>query len=862
MLANHRSSNNSASFMIPQASIDFEKSLSDNELRKSISRESRILERVHTQHANSAKKNVIQKQQRHNQHTLERVRKHTLERDKNADNVQVRNGTSTWMTLKAASSDSDISPGFEKFKKPTRHLSQIHTLQSYNKKDSPCLHKSVYYWISGCAVMDVFVWFVFMLVFTTTVQYTVLSAPEAENAITNQIREFIGGVEALNAITNEDQIFDWLKDTLIPSLTPTHSTSSIRKFTEYPTTLNTSSINGKLVVLENTILLRQSRCGQNCEGYEFNERWNRDSRPGGVLSHLETTEPFTLLKVNPAMSTQCQVLQTDPVTKYYDQKQTNNTNTSLQIRGITMNLSGGGYVERINLGLNIDANFALNTSNSATYDAALALTRHCAQEKVRVLRDSGWLDEKTRSLFVEFCIAPWYASFHNEKVRKIISERQLSDRWTVTAGACQRIVLFIDTHGYVVANHAIMTSPITLNENGEEEETSTHRRNMFFAVVSTCVIFSILKEITEIIFAFTNNERRYHYLNMNNMLWNILDVLIVFFLCMSLIRFPQPSETAFGEKSRDPNNLFPTYIRFSYINALEDSKWFFAWALFLWYIRGIEYFCLLPWFQLPILAMRKAFKNLAGFLVFFLFIMYGASITFRFFFGTASKEHSTIERSFTTLMKGSLGELSYEDVIADYRFFYAEILSIGWSFLAVFILLTMFVAIMEEGYQEAKDEIDPNPITDEKVIVTTTLNGMPFQYEGRVKKNNLDGTFNIKFIDPESNNKYIDCGIKKKNIHRVDVDNVEDGVLYAVLRYQLRQIQHKGWTIFEMSKCFQYVQSWIMKKKDTNKSEQDVSHYVMGRRKSNLDSTGNSSAVRVAPTNPPLPLGPVPNRKG
>ena len=319
--------------MIPHASIDFEKSLSDNELRKSISRESRILERVHTQHANSAKKNVIQKQQRHNQHTLERVRKHTLERDKTADNVQVRNGTSTWMTLKAASSDSDISPGFEKFKKPTRHLSQIHTLQSYNKKDSPCLHKSVYYWISGCAVMDVFVWFVFMLVFTTTVQYTVLSAPEAENAITNQIREFIGGVEALNAITNEDQIFDWLKDTLIPSLTPTHSTSSIRKFTEYPTTLNTSSINGKLVVLENTILLRQSRCGQNCEGYEFDERWNRDSRPGGVLSHLETTEPFTLMKVNPAMSTQCKVLQTDPVTKYYDQKQTNNTNTSLQIRG-------------------------------------------------------------------------------------------------------------------------------------------------------------------------------------------------------------------------------------------------------------------------------------------------------------------------------------------------------------------------------------------------------------------------------------------------------------------------------------------------------------------------------------------------
>ena len=185
---------------------------------------------------------------------------------------------------------------------------------------------------------------------------------------------------------------------------------------------------------------------------------------------------------------------------------------------------------------------------------------------------------------------------------------------------------------------------------------------------------------------------------------------------------------------------------------------------------------------------------------------------------------------------------------------------------------------MFPGDVQAKDEIDPNPTTDEKVIVTTTLNGVPFQYEGKIKKNNLDGTFNIKFIDP-AGGKYIDCGIKKKNIHRVDVDNVEDGVLYAVLRYQLRQIQHKGWTIFEMSKCFQFVHSWIMRKKDdTNKAEQDVSHYVIGRRKSNLDTNAgnNFSAgihkdregkrkvhepVRVAPTNPPLPHGPVPNRK-
>jgi lipopolysaccharide export LptBFGC system permease protein LptF len=124
-------------------SVDYEESLTienlentKQELRKSISHETRQLEQKTSNDALRAKQQIIQKQRKHAQHQTKPP--------------DTRNGTSTWLTLKPHKDSTS-----EDFHRPTRKISQIHTLNSYNRKDSPPSHKCVYYWVTTCAFMDV-----------------------------------------------------------------------------------------------------------------------------------------------------------------------------------------------------------------------------------------------------------------------------------------------------------------------------------------------------------------------------------------------------------------------------------------------------------------------------------------------------------------------------------------------------------------------------------------------------------------------------------------------------------------------------------------------------------------------------------
>ena len=120
-------------------------------------------------------------------------------------------------------------------------------------------------------------------------------------------------------------------------------------------------------------------------------------------------------------------------------------------------------------------------------------------------------------------------------------------RWLVTAGGCQRLVFYIDSHGLVLGNQATMTTPITLDNEGNIEAASQHLVAAFRAIVISCLCFSILKETTELMFAFTNRERRWHYLNFQNLVWNMVDVLVVVFLIASVVTFPDSVKAPFGK---------------------------------------------------------------------------------------------------------------------------------------------------------------------------------------------------------------------------------------------------------------------------------------------------------------------------
>ena len=239
--------------------------------------------------------------------------------------------------------------------------------------------------------------------------------------------------------------------------------------------------------------------------------------------------------------------------------------------------------------------------------------------------------------------------------------------------------------------------------------------------------------------------------------------------------------------------------------------------MFLWFLRGVEYVRLIPSFRLPILAIGKALHNLFSFMIFFAFILYGGSLTFRFLYGTSSKDFSTMLRTVTSLSMASLGEINVSSIMADYRFVNAQFFAIIWAFVATFVLLTMFVAIVDEGFQSAKSELNPDPKTGGTVTVKTILvDGSVVEYEGKGKRVNIDETFDVKFVNPKDGKTYVDLGIRRKQIHHEVNSDINDSIFIAVLRHHLEP------TFKKMYDCFSKKQSYMHHKVNVMVKERSI----------------------------------------
>ena len=675
--------------------------------------------------------------------------------------------TSQWVVLPPLPDSNgggdDVDEGGEKdgesdgASNPKHRKSHKQVIKALHEKYGPCAK----YWMHSCAIIDVFAWIIYLILFTTYVQSHVLSSPEAESAMSRQMKQFAGGPENLGDIQNQKQLYDFLGNTLIPNLAPEEATAAMRKFNVDYSAQDPSlhSINGKLFVLENRVWIRQERCSSaaTCRREAAPEVGEKGS------------ESWTFNATNAALPAKCQVLQQSPEKRY---EKDITSATRADIRGHPVHFSGSGFVEHINLRLG-------RGTTADNFTAAMQLTRECAQHKLHALRASGWIDDLTRTVSVEYCVAPWFAVPHQftfGKTDKFLFQDKLDKYESFdTGGACQRLVFFVDLNGFMSGIQATMTAPIRVMESsGSGDDPHLLLRGTwvrYAIIIISCITFCVLKEGTELAYACHDGMVRTHYLNVSNLIWNVLDLVNIVSLVWALVNFPVPEKHPFGsEFSEHYAGGMETYARFERIEHLNEAKGAFGMVVLFWFFRGVEYMRLMPWFQLPINAMANSFTNLLSFGAFFMFIMWGASVAFRFFFATTSDEYTTLGRSLTTLGLGSLGEMNYGSVLSDYRFKSIEVFSIAWAFVAAFVLLTMFVAIVDQGFQDAKENQHPDPVVGEEVVVSADVQslmsskgaggggkggagrtrvkdnqGHVIEYEGHVEKVNEDGTFDVKF---------------------------------------------------------------------------------------------------------------------
>ena len=646
-----------------------------------------------------------------------------------------------------------------------REASQVEILQ---KK------KWAYRWVASIACVDFLTWFVYLFVFATYVQYQVLSSPEMEWMLSKQMRSLAGNQKKLAQVTTVDEMYKWMDDTLIEKLAQDKTNIFHKKHLKQATDLTYQTINGYFYVLENNIYLRQIRCKQGaCRKSQEPGEFFVHAGFAGNQRHMEQDNNFPddddwmwqRSEEEDAIPVNCHH-QPSIGKRYFSAKDTRNTPTEARIRGIDVFLSGSGFVEE--LSLTVDAASIAAPRNTTLfyrqYDHLLAHTKSCMKAKVKAMQKVGWVDERTRAVFIEYCVQPQNITVQNTSYAE--------------AGACHRIIFTISPSGLVASTQAIMTAPIFKDKQGK----MINNQQCFSWVAGSCLFLFLIKEVTEFVYAMSDTHAKWVYLTPQNIGWNVLDLIIISALSATIHWYPSVSPF-------DPSMIettLPTYERIHFLEELSQTRANFGIVMFLWFLRGLEYVRLIPSFRLPILAISKALYNLVTFMFFFTFILYGGSLTFRFLYGTSSAQYSTLFRTITSMSMASLGEIKVDLIQLDYRFVHAQSLSIVWAFLATFVLLTMFVAIVDEGFQSAKTELNPDPKTGAQVTVETILvDQSVVTYEGKVKRVNVDGTFDIKFVNPTDKKSYVDLGIRRKQIHHEQYDDINDSIFIAILRYHL-----------------------------------------------------------------------------
>ena len=427
--------------------------------------------------------------------------------------------------------------------------------------------------------------------------------------------------------------------------------------------------------------------------------------------------------------------------------------------------SGSGFVEAIDTSLynssllpmqapNVPNNKTIEVKTNQTweelhlkadfikYDTSLSQMHHCALSKVRAIRDSGWIDELTRAVFVEYCLAPYWSivphdvnpnmgatyrweresdEFCDYKVEKDGTHSGTGHcKLVESVGACHRVVFEQNRYGRVTSTQAVMTA------RADSEPGDLHTKGIILMVICISgLALTVIIESTEFCYSFTSSARRSAYLSPSSMFWNGLDLLCICGLVLTLLRFPfdhqpfSPASLLFNQHTDKGMGWQPVYTQFDKLEALELTRFWFAITSLMWWIRGIEYFGVFPVLQLPVIAIWYSMSTVMSFLAFFGVLLVGASMCFRFLFGSSSHAFADLTSSTMSMLLASIGEFRTEEIMVDYRHSDAEFWMLMWAIVMSFIVLTMFVAIIDQGYQDAKESLEVHPVTGTNIHVLT-----------------------------------------------------------------------------------------------------------------------------------------------
>ncbi|XP_010154109.1 PREDICTED: polycystic kidney disease 2-like 1 protein [Eurypyga helias] len=310
----------------------------------------------------------------------------------------------------------------------------------------------------------------------------------------------------------------------------------------------------------------------------------------------------------------------------------------------------------------------LTSYSGGGYYIDLKLTREESAEALQVLKEKLWLDRGTRVVFIDF-------SVYNANINLF---------------CVLRLVVEFPATGGAIPSWQIRTVKLIRYVSAWD----------FFVVACEIVfcVFIFYYVVEEIL------ELRIHKLQYFTSIWNILDVLVILLSIVAIgfhIFRTIEVNRLLGELLKHPD----TYADFEFLafwqtqyNNMNAVNLFFAWIKIFKYISFNKTMT-----QLSSTLARCA-KDILGFAIMFFIVFFAYAQLGYLLFGTQVENFSTFVKCIFTQFRIILGDFDYNSIDNANRVL-GPIYFVTYVFFVFFVLLNMFLAIINDTYSEVKEEL-------------------------------------------------------------------------------------------------------------------------------------------------------------
>uniref|UniRef100_A0A6P7F3I7 Polycystin-2-like isoform X1 n=1 Tax=Diabrotica virgifera virgifera TaxID=50390 RepID=A0A6P7F3I7_DIAVI len=290
------------------------------------------------------------------------------------------------------------------------------------------------------------------------------------------------------------------------------------------------------------------------------------------------------------------------------------------------------------------------------------------QEIIKNLKDNMWITRGTRAVFVDFTV--YNANLNIFGVAKLVFE-------------------FPSTGGVIPSDDIRTVNLIQF-------------KTTWGIVVLICKVFSyifilfyLLEEIREIMYF-----RGYYFLKF----WNYVDLAIILLMLtgliysiLNMVKVPSAVDTIKKNLKAYGNLEYVNYLEYNRVNIL-------AIALCLIYLKAFKFLNFNRTMGQLNNTLNRCAWDILGFSIMFFIIFFAYAELGYLVFGHQVENFSTFSISMFTLLRTILGDFNYPE-IEEANSVLAPIYFITYIFLVFFVLLNMFLAIINDTYSDVKTEI-------------------------------------------------------------------------------------------------------------------------------------------------------------